>query len=160
MTNDVKRALLRHLVAALTYRAKVAVTGAPEDFSGFKFDEAIRTPAQILAHMGDLLEGSLFLMKGEFVHLNSMPVSWKEDLQRFFAAAREFDAYLASDAALQQPIEKIMQGPIADALTHVGQIVMLRRAAGSPIEPEGYFAAEIVPGKIYADLPQLSDQAG
>src|SRR5215211_2486771 len=110
MTNDIKRALLRHLVAALAYRVNVAVRNAPEDFAGFKFDESIRTPAQILAHMGDLLEGSLFLMKGEFVHLNSVSAGWKEDLQRFFAAAREFDAFLASDTALQQPIEKIMQG--------------------------------------------------
>ena len=160
MTNDVKRALLRHLVATVTFRAKVAILGAPEDFSGFRIDETVRTPGQILAHMIDLLEGSLYLMKGEFVYLNSVPNGWQEDSKKFFAAAAQFDAFLASDAALQQPIEKIMQGPIADALTHVGQIVMLRRAAGSPIEPEGYFAAEIVPGKIYADLPQLSDQAG
>jgi hypothetical protein len=152
MANDLKRELLRHLIAALTFRAKVAVADATEDFSGFKLDENIRTPAELLAHLGDLLEGSHFLMKGEFVHLNTVPKSWKEDLERFFNAAREFDSFLASDAVLQQPIEKIMQGPIADALTHVGQIVMLRRAAGSPIKPEPYFTAEIVPGRIYEDL--------
>lgn len=152
MTNDVKRALLRHLVAALTFRAKIAVTNAPEDFSGFRIDETVRTPAEILAHLGDLLEGSLYLMKGEFVHLNSAPNNWQEDSKRFFAAAARFDSYLASDAALHQPVEKIMQGPIADALTHVGQIVILRRAAGSPIQSESYFAAEIVPGEIYRNL--------
>ena len=152
MINDEKRALLRHLVAALTFRAKVAAAGAPENFSEFKIADTVRTPAEILAHLGDLLEGSLYLMKGEFVHLNSAPQSWKADVKRFFAAAAAFDDYLASDAAIQAPIEKIMQGPIADALTHVGQIVMLRRAAGSPIQPEGYFAAEIVPGKIYHDV--------
>ena len=155
-----KRALLRHLVAALIFRAKIAVSNAPENFSGFKIDETVRTPAQILAHLGDLLEGSLYLMKGELVYLNSVPNSWKEDLRRFFAAAREFDSYLASDAALHQPVEKIIQGPIADALTHIGQIVMLRRAAGSPVRSEGYFAAEIVPGKIYEDLPELREEAG
>lgn len=152
MTNDLKRALLRHLVAALTFRAKIAVSGAPENFSGFKIEQGVRTPAEILAHLGDLLEGSHFLMKGEMVYLDSAPKSWKEDSKRFFAAAARFDSFLASDAELRQPIEKIVQGPIADALTHVGQIVMLRRAAGSPVQSEAYFAAEIVPGKIYADL--------
>ena len=152
MNNDVKRELLRHLVAALTFRAIVAVRDAPAGFSGFQIDETVRTPAEILAHLGDLLEGSLCLMKGEMVYLNSAPKTWKEDVKRFFRAAAEFDAYLAADAALRQPIEKIIQGPIADALTHVGQIVMLRRAAGSPVKPEGYFTADIVPGKIYEDL--------
>ena len=158
MTNDVKRELLRHLVAALTFRAKIAVLDAPENFSDFRIDETIRTPVQILAHMGDLLEGSLYLMKGEFVYLDSVPNSWQEELRRFFTAAMKFDSYLASDAVLHQPIEKIIQGPVTDAFTHVGQIVMLRRAAGSPVQSEGYFAAEIIPGKISADLSELNEK--
>ena len=148
MTLDLKRELLRHLLAALAFRARIAVAGAPPDFAAFKLDETVRTPAELLAHLGDLLEGSLYLMRGEFVHLNSSPRVWNEEIERFFAAAEAFDSYLASDAPLGQPIEKIMQGPIADALTHVGQIVMLRRIAGSPVKSEGYFAAEIVAGKF------------
>lgn len=149
MTSDLKRELLRHLVAALTFRAGIAVSGAPANFAAFKIGEAVRTPAEILAHLGDLLEGSLYLMKGELIYLNSAPLAWEAEVKRFFSAAREFDSYLASDAALGQPIEKITQGPIADALTHVGQIVMLRRAAGSPVRTENYFGAEIVPDEIY-----------
>lgn len=148
MTLDLKRELLRHLVATLAYRGHVAILDAPESFAAFKVGEAIRTPGEILAHIGDLLEGSLYLMKGEFVHLDSAPLPWNEEIHRFFTAAKEFDSYLASDAPLNQPIEKIMQGPVSDALTHVGQIVMLRRAAGAPVRSEGYFAAEIVPGEI------------
>jgi hypothetical protein len=151
MTFDLKRELLRHLVAALAFRAKIAVSGAPENFAGFRIAEAVRTPAEILAHLGDLIQGSLYLMKGELVYLNSKPLSWAEETARFFAAAAEFDAFLASDASLNQPVEKITQGPIADALTHVGQIVMLRRAAGSPVTAESYFTAEIVPDKIYKE---------
>ena len=146
---DLKRELFRHLVASLAFRAKIAVAGAPSDFADFKIKETIRTPAEILAHLGDLLQGSLYLMKGELVYLNSSPLSWEDEVKRFFSAVTEFDAYLASDQPLNQPIEKITQGPISDALTHVGQIVMLRRAAGIPIKSEGYFAAEIVPGKMF-----------
>jgi hypothetical protein len=144
---DVKRELFRHLVATLAFRAKVAISNAPSDFANFKINETVRTPGEILAHLGDLLEGSLFLMKGDFVHLNSAPLAWKDEVKRFFSAVEDFDAYLASGAPLSQPVEKITQGPIADALTHVGQIIMLRRAAGDPVKPEGYFFAEIIPGQ-------------
>ncbi|HEX8738311.1 MAG TPA: hypothetical protein VF721_23450 [Pyrinomonadaceae bacterium] len=148
MTPDLKRELLRHLTAALVFRAKIAILDAPDDFAAFRIDENIRTPAELLAHLGDLLEGSLHLMKGNLVYLNSAPLAWKQEITRFVSAAKEFDAYLASDAPLGQPVEKIMQGPVADALTHVGQIVMLRRAAKSPVRVEGYFTAEIVAGEI------------
>ena len=151
MTTDLKRELLRHLVATVVFRARVAVKDAPPEFAGFRLDNAVRTPAEILAHLGDLLEGSLYLMKGELRILESKPMVWDEELKRFFAAAGAFDEYLASADLLAQPVEKIVQGPVADALTHVGQIVMLRRAAGSPVVTEGYFAAEIVADEIHRE---------
>jgi hypothetical protein len=148
MQSDLKRELFRHLVAALAFRTEIAILGAPVDFAAFKINETSRTPGEILAHMGDLLEGSLVLMKGEMVYLNSAPLLWKEEVARFFSAVKELDSFLASDIPLKQSIEKITQGPIADALTHVGQIVMLRRAAGAPVQVESYFTAEIIPGKL------------
>lgn len=101
-----------------------------------------------MAHIGDLIEGSLYLVKGEFVYLQSSPQVWEEEVKRFFKAVKEFDLYLSSDDSLAQPIENIMQGPIADALTHIGQIVMLRRIAGKPIQEQSYFTAEIRAGEI------------
>jgi len=148
LTLDFKREFLRHLVATLAFRGGVAVADAPENFSEFCAGENARSAGEILAHIGDLVQGSLYLMKGEFVHLQSPVQSWAEDTKRFFAAARQFDSYLSSDAPLAQPIEKIVQGPIADALTHVGQIVMLRRLAGKPIRAESYFTVEIKAGEI------------
>ena len=148
MTLDLRRELLRHLVATIAFRGGIAVLDAPENFAVFRIGETIRTPGEILAHIGDLIQGSLYLMKGEFVYLNSPPLPWEEEITRFFSAAKEFDSYLASDVSLAQPLEKIIQGPIADALTHVGQIVMLRRAAGAPARFESYFTAEIVHGEV------------
>jgi hypothetical protein len=158
MTIDLKRELFRHLVATLAFRVKVAISDTQPDFAAFKISETIRTPNEILAHLGDLLEGSLFLMKGEFVVLNSEPLAWREEVKRFFSAVGEFDSYLASDAPLAQPIEKITQGPIADALTHVGQIVMMRRAAGNPVKAESYFTAEIVPGKMDVEFLRIANE--
>jgi hypothetical protein len=148
MSLDLKREVLRHLVATVAYRGGLAVTNAPPGFAAFRAYETVRTPGEILAHIGDLLEGSLYLVKGKMVHLASEPLPWEAEITRFFSAVKEFDSYLASEGLLACPVEKLVQGPVGDALTHVGQIVMLRRMAGSPIDSAAYFTAEIIPGKI------------
>jgi hypothetical protein len=145
---DAKRELLRHVVATVAYRGGIAVLDAPENFAGFRVHETVRTPAEILSHIGDLLEGSLYLVKGDFVYLTSSPLPWDEEVSRFFSAAKAFDSYLASDAPLASSVEKLIQGPIGDALTHVGQIVMLRRVTGKPVRVESYFTAGIVAGGV------------
>jgi hypothetical protein len=145
---DVKRNLLRHVVATVAYRGGIAVSGAPENFAAFRVDETARTPGEILAHIGDLLEGSLYLAKGEFVYLTSTPLPWGEEVSRFFSTIKGFDDYLSSDAPLTCSVEKLIQGPIGDALTHVGQIVLLRRLAGKPVRVESYFTVEIVAGSV------------
>ena len=152
MTLDVKREVLRHMVATVAYRGGVAVANAPDTFATFRAYETTRTPGEILAHIGDLLEGSLHLLQGEMVFLTSTPLPWQDEIRRFFSAVKNLDAYLATEAPLACPVEKLVQGPIGDALTHVGQIVILRRMAGSPIPPEPYFTAEIVAGDVNQDF--------
>lgn len=136
------------MVATVAYRGGVAVVDAPESFAVFKAHESTRTPGELLAHIGDLLEGSLYLLKGEMVYLTSTPLPWNEEVTRFFTAVKNLDSYLASASPLAIPVEKLVQGPIGDALTHVGQIVMLRRMSGNPIHSPGYFTAEIVAGEV------------
>ena len=138
--------MLRHLVATVVYRGGVALSNAPDGFAAFRINEDVRSPGEILAHIGDLLEGSLYLLKGELVYLTSNPLPWSEEVSRFYSAAAALDVYLASGAPPTCPVEKIIQGPVGDALTHVGQLVMLRRLAGSPVRDESYFTAEINPG--------------
>lgn len=151
VASDLKRELLRHVVATLAYRCGIAVSGAKPDFAAFRVNETTRTPGEILAHVGDLLEGSLYLVKGELVYLTSSPLPWAEEVARFFSAAKEFDSYLASDAPLACPVEKLIQGPVGDALTHVGQIVMLRRMAGEPVRAASYFTADITAGEFHEE---------
>lgn len=142
--------LLRHTVATLAYRAGKVLRGAPEHFSEFRAGEKTRTPGQILAHMGDLFDWALSLAKGKHEWHDSPPLAWDQGTQRFFAALQTFDDYLASGAPLGFSAEKLFQGPVADALTHVGQIAMLRRLAGAPIKGENYFRADIVTGRAGA----------
>jgi hypothetical protein len=142
------RELLRHTLATLAYRGGKAVRDAPPGFAAFRLSEGGRTPAEILAHVGDLFDWALSLAQGRQAWKDSAPLPWGAEVARFFAALERFDAVLASDAALASPAEKLFQGPIADALTHVGQITMLRRLSGAPIKGENYFQAEIAAGRV------------
>ena len=147
-TNDEKREMLRHTLATLAYRGGKAVRGAPEGFASFRANESTRTPAQILAHVCDLLDWAHNLARGSDTGQNSTPLAWEEEVARFFKELEKLDSYLASDAPLGSPAEKLFQGPIADALTHVGQINMLRRMAAAPVRGENYFKADIEAGRV------------
>ena len=143
--------LLRHTVATLAYRGGKALRGAPESFSGFQAAPGVRTPGQILAHLGDLADWALSIARGKQEWHDSTPRTWEEDSARFFSALQAFDDYLASGAPLGAPPEKLFQGAIADSLTHVGQINILRRIAGAPIRGENYYRAEIAAGRVGAE---------
>jgi hypothetical protein len=149
--SDSKLELFRHTLAALAYRAGKAVRNAPDSFAEFHGSEGLRTPIQIVTHMGDLFDWALSIAKGKQFWQNSKPLPWKEEVERFFAALQTFDDFLASGAAADAPLEKLFQGPVADALTHVGQIALLRRMAGAPVKGENYFRAAITEGRVGAD---------
>ena len=149
--SDPKREMLRHTVATLAYRGAKAVRGADDSFASFKASESTRTPAQILAHIGDLLEWALSIAKGNEAWNNPEPLEWSKEIDRFHAALKSFDDYLASESDLAASCERLFQGPIADALTHVGQIAMLRRIAGEPMKGENYSRARITAGRVGAD---------
>ena len=153
MESHDKREMLRHTVATLAYRGAKAVRNAPESFGDFHAGGSVRTPLQILAHIGDLLEWGLSIAKGKQAWHNSEGNSWAAEIDRFHACLEAFDQYLASDAELAAPAERIFQGPIADALTHVGQIALLRRLAETPIRGENYFQAEIKGGQTGPEQP-------
>ncbi len=151
MPNDLKREFLRHTLATLAYRAGKTVRDAPETFATFRLGVKTRTPAEILAHMGDLLDWTLSLAKGTEKWRDSKPLPWDEEVARFFAALEALDVFLASSEPLGAPVEKLFQGPVADALTHTGQIAMLRRMACAPVKGENYFKAEIAAGCVGPD---------
>lgn len=150
-TAHAARALLRHTVATLAYRGGKAVRGTPPRFAGFRVAEGSRAPGEILAHIGDLLDWALWLARGEHRWHDSAPLDWDAEVARFHAGLAALDAYLASDAPLGWSAERIFQGPIADALTHVGQLTMLRRLAGSPVRGENYAKADIAAGRVGAE---------
>ena len=148
---DPKRELLRHIVATIAYRGGKAVRGAPPSFPTFAAGDTTRTPSLILAHIGDLFEWALSIAKGKQAWQDSTPLAWDLEVARFFGTLGTFDAYLASDAPLATPAEQLFQGPLADALSHVGQLAMLRRLSGAAIKGENYYRADISSGRVGAD---------
>lgn len=151
---DPKRDLLRHAVATIAYRGGKAVRGAPAGFATFQAGDTSRSPARILAHIGDLFDWALSIAKGKQEWHDSTPLDWDREVTRFFETLARFDAYLASDASLGSSAEQLFQGPVADALTHVGQLTMLRRLSGAVMRSENYFRAEIVAGRVGGDQAQ------
>jgi hypothetical protein len=138
---------LRHTLATLAYRAAKALSEAPSEFSSFRPGTGSRAAGEILAHMCDLMDWALSQARGKQQWRNSKPQSWNQDSKRFFAAVTALDDYLESGAELHTEPGKLFQGAVADALTHVGQIAMLRRLAGSRVRGENYYRAKIEIGR-------------
>jgi len=147
------RDLLRHTLATLAYRSQKTIRGAPEGFAAYRISPTSRTPVEILAHMADLFDWAISLARGKAAWSPIPAASWDETAARYTEALRAFDAVLESDAPLGASEEKLFQGPIADALTHTGQLALLRRACGDPVRGENYFVARIGAGTLGADQP-------
>jgi len=148
VVGDQKRELLRHTLATVAYRGGKALRGAPAEFAEFRASETTRAPGKILAHMGDLMDWALSMAKGKEEWHDSTPLAWDDEVRRFFAGTQALEDFLASSQPLAVSAERLFQGAIADALTHIGQIAMLRRMAGCPIKGENYSRAEIVAGRV------------
>lgn len=142
------RQLLRHTLATLAYRASKAIRGAPPEFASFRVAPGSRTPGEILAHLGDLIGWADSQARGAERWTNSTPRTWDEDVARFYAAMRRLDDHLASGARLGTSAERLFAGAIADSLTHVGQLTMLRRLVGAPVRGENYSRAKVVAGRV------------
>lgn len=150
-SKDGARAMLRHALATLAYRGGKAVRGAPPGFETFQAGPDSRTAGQILAHIGDLMDWAIPLADGRHLWREAPPSPWPQEVERFFAALRALDERLASAAPLGTTAERLFQGPIADAFTHVGQIALLRRLAGAAVRGENYYKATIEAGRVGAE---------
>lgn len=141
------REAVRHLLAVIAYRVSKSVRGAPAEYATFKASPTTRTPVEILAHMGDLMDWGLTMTREKAKWNDAVPLPWDDEVKRFFAAVTAWDEYLASGAPIATEVERILAGPVADALNHTGQLNLLRRMAGSPVRGESYARADIRAGR-------------
>jgi superfamily I DNA/RNA helicase len=147
-TDIARLEFLRHTLATIAYRGGKVLRDAPTGFSTLRIASTSRTPGEILAHLCDLLDWAGYLCEGRHVWKDSQPQEWKENVARFFQALARLDERFSSGRQLGSPAEALFQGPFADALTHIGQIALLRRVAGVPIRGENYFRADIHAGSV------------
>jgi hypothetical protein len=142
---------LRHLLATLAYRAAKVLRDAPSEFATLRVAATTRQPVQIVAHMGDLMMWAQTLARGEYLWSAGGSDDWNSEVQRFFTGLSALDEQIAATPPSESAVAKLIQGPLADALTHVGQLAMLRGVAGAAIRPESYAKAEIVVGRVGLD---------
>ena len=145
--------MLRHTLATLAYRAGKVLRDAPEEFGPFRPKEGGRSAAEILAHMGDLMDWASSIVEGKESWRDSQPLPWNVDVHRFFVNLAHLDECLAGPLGAEAPANRLFQGPVADALTHVGQLALMRRMWGAPIRGENYSRADISEGRVGLDQP-------
>jgi hypothetical protein len=120
----------------------------PDDFATLRVAPGTRTPHQILTHLGDLMEWAERMARGERRWQHVPQSEWQGARDRLFMGLAALDKALAESPVGSLPEAAIFQGPVADALTHVGQLAMLRGMAGTPVRPESYARAEIHVGVV------------
>ena len=135
--------LIRHLLATLRYRFSGAIHAASPDYPQFDAGNGVRKPVEILHHMCQVLRYAQYVLDKN-VTLKVDKKEWEKEVAQFYLEIKQLDQYLASGiSATDQLVEKLLQGPLSDAMTHVGQLAMLRRMAGNPIPKESFFDADI-----------------
>jgi hypothetical protein len=150
---DDKRAMLRHFLAALAYRTQKALRDAPANFGDFRAGHDVRTPAELVRHMTSVLGYSRTCFIGGRYWPEPLP-SLAAEIERFHEMVADLAGHLQRGTELQgvRP-EQLLQGPFADAMTHAGQLAMLRRLAGAPVPPENFIVADISAERLGPDQP-------
>ncbi|NIR48675.1 hypothetical protein GWO43_09580 [candidate division KSB1 bacterium] len=145
--------MIRHFLATLAYRFQKAVRDAPPEFGDFHAGHGVRTPAEIVRHMShDLMYVLRYLIEMEVT--SPQPLDWDGEITRFHDLLGQIDEYLAKHTQPEgTTLEELLQGPLSDVMTHIGQIAMLRRMAGSPIRGESFRVADIAVGRVGPDQP-------
>ena len=147
------REFLRHTVATLAYRSGKVLRDVPADFASLRPSASTRRPLDVLAHMGDLMQWATRMARGEDSWTPLPATDWESALERYFQGLRDLDASLAREPLERAQAERIFQGPVADALTHVGQLALMRGMCGLQVRPESYARADIRAGRVGRDQP-------
>ena len=150
---DEKREVLRHFLAALAYRIQKALRGAPPEFAQFEAGNQVRTPMELLRHMTSVL-GYARTKFREGPYRAEALETFPDEIERFHGMLQDLSDHLrAGDPLPGTTPEQLLQGPFSDAMTHAGQLAMLRRLSGSPVPPENFIVADIGPSNLGTDQP-------
>lgn len=147
-----KRDLLRHFLAAIAYRTQKALRGAPVGFADFRAARGVRTPHDLLRHMSDVLGYARTTFTGGSWRAHRLP-TFAAEVERFHQILEDLGRLIVEEEFGGASPEQLLQGPLADVMTHAGQIAMLRRLEGSPVPPENFIVAEVDAVNLGPDQP-------
>jgi hypothetical protein len=147
------RRLLQHYVASIAYRTQKALRDAPAGFGGFRAGPNVRTPHELLRHMTSVIGYARTFLRGGVFRVRMMP-TFDEEVVRFHDTLAALHADLASpDLGATVSDEQFLQGPLSDAMTHAGQLALLRRLAGAPVPPENFVYADVRTDRVGREQP-------
>ena len=150
---DQKQALLHHFLAALAYRTQKALRGAPLEFASFRAASQVRTPHELIRHMDSVLGYSRTFFIGGRYQPPEFP-EFQAAISHFHETLADVARHIELGTKLHEITPEILlQGPFSDAMTHAGQLALLRRLAGSPVPPENFVFAGITSANLGADQP-------
>jgi hypothetical protein len=148
-----ERELIRHFVATIAYRATKALRDAPITYAEISAGKGARSAREIIHHItGVLTYAHSFFEHYESTYLEDQP--WHTEIHRFYEVLSKLDRSLQERAPREVSVEQLLQGPLSDALAHVGQLLMLRRLAGSPVPSENFIYADITKGTVGPNQPE------
>jgi hypothetical protein len=148
-----KNALMRHFLASIAYHATKALKDAPNNYPDLEMGNGIRTPKMILRH----ISGVLTYAHSFYEHYDSTWLdvrTWEEEVERFYYVLSKLDKSIQEKNPIGVSVEQMLQGPLSDSMEHVGQLLMLRRVAGSPVPSENFIYADIRVGVVGPDQPK------
>jgi hypothetical protein len=149
---DIERDLLRHFLAAVAYRTQKALRGAPVGFADFRAAPGVRTPHELLRHMSDVLGYARTTFTDGSWRAHSLP-TFAAEIERFHEILEDLGRLIAEEEFGKASARQLLQGPLADVMTHAGQIAMLRRLEGSPVPPENFIVADVDAANLGPDQP-------
>jgi hypothetical protein len=152
---DIERELLRHFLAGLAYRTQKALREAPAEFAEFAAGEKTRTPKELVRHMTSVLGYARTFFTGGSYRPEPLP-SMGEEIARFHEVLEDLGRHLASDTPFPDGMtsRQMLHGPFSDAMTHAGQLALLRRLAGVPVAPEDFIYADITAERLGSGQPE------
>lgn len=147
ISSDTTR-VLRQLVATIAFRASRSLHDAPATLANVRLGEGGMTARELLHHMTNVMSFALATVSAT-ERLRHDPLGWEQEIDRFYSLLSQVDAKLAEGAVMDPGMDlKLVQGPLADALTHIGQLHAMRRMAGFPVDPTNYIKADVAIGRI------------
>jgi len=144
--------MLRQFLAALAYRTQKALRDAPPGFAEFSAGNKTRTPKDLLRHMSGVLGYARTFFIGGSYHANPLD-TMADEITRFHALLEDLASHLDNGTLIGITEEQLLQGPISDAMTHAGQLALLRRLAGAPVPPENFVFADVRNNRLGPDQP-------